>query len=70
ARVVRPGGRVVVIDRVSRPGLFGLFRTAEVSVAPPEITAGALSAAGLRGVRMLADVDGVRFFEGTKIPSG
>ena len=66
-RVVRPGGRVVVIERVSRPGLFGLFRTPEVSVAPPEATTGALTAAGLRGVRLLAEVEGVRYFEGTRL---
>jgi ubiquinone/menaquinone biosynthesis C-methylase UbiE len=68
-RVVRNGGRVVVIERVSRPGLFGLFRTPEVSVAPVEATTGALSAAGLRGVRLLAEVEGVRYFEGTKLHS-
>ncbi len=68
-RVVRPGGRVVVIDRVSRPGLFGLFRTPETSVAPAEAITGALTATGLRGVRLLAEADGVRFFEGTKISS-
>jgi ubiquinone/menaquinone biosynthesis C-methylase UbiE len=66
-RVVRPGGRVVVIDRVSRPGLFGLFRTPETSVAPSEATTGALAAAGLRGVRLLAEVEGVRYFEGTRL---
>jgi ubiquinone/menaquinone biosynthesis C-methylase UbiE len=66
-RVVRSGGRVVIIERVSRPGLFGLFHTPEVSVAPVEATTGALSAAGLRGVRLLAEVEGVRYFEGTKI---
>jgi len=66
-RVVRPGGRVVVIDRVSRPGLFGLFRTPEASVARAEATIGALAAAGLRGVRLLAEVEGVRYFEGTRL---
>jgi ubiquinone/menaquinone biosynthesis C-methylase UbiE len=66
-RVVRPNGRVVIIERVSRPGLFGLFRTPEASVAPAEMTTAALTAAGLRGVRLLAETDGVRYFEGTKI---
>jgi ubiquinone/menaquinone biosynthesis C-methylase UbiE len=65
-RVVRPGGRVVVIEAVSRPGLFGLFRTPLESVQPPETTTGTLAAAGLRGVRLLAEVEGVRYFEGTK----
>ena len=66
-RVVRSGGRVVVIERVSRPGLFGLFRTPDESVAPAEVTTGALTAAGLRGVRLLAEVEGVRYFEGTRL---
>jgi ubiquinone/menaquinone biosynthesis C-methylase UbiE len=66
-RVVRPGGRVVIIDRVSRPGLFGLFRTPEASVTPAETVTGTLTAAGLRGVRLLAEVEGVRYFEGTKL---
>jgi len=66
ARVVRSGGRVVIIDGVGRPGLFGLLRSSDAPTAPPEATTGALTAAGLRGVRLLADVDGVRYFEGTK----
>jgi hypothetical protein len=28
---------------------------------------GALRSAGLRGVRLLAEVEGVRYFEGTKV---
>lgn len=68
-RVLRPGGRVVVLDQVSRPGLFGLFRTPDSSATPAETTTSALSAAGLRGVRVLAEVEGVRYAEGTKIRS-
>lgn len=66
-RVLRAGGRVVVMDRVSRPGLFGLFRNPETPVVPADVTTNALSAAGLRGVRVLAEVEGVRYSEGTKI---
>ena len=65
-RVLRPGGRLVVVDRVSRPGLFGLFRTPDASATPAESTTSALSAAGLRGVRMLAQVEGFRYIEGTR----
>lgn len=66
ARVVRSGGRVVVIEAVSRPGLFGLFRSPLESVQPVDVTKDRLSAAGLRGARVLAEVEGVRYFEGTK----
>jgi ubiquinone/menaquinone biosynthesis C-methylase UbiE len=65
-RVLRRGGRVVVLDQISRPGLFGLFRTADSSAVPAETTTRALSAAGLRGVRVLAEVEGVRYAEGTR----
>lgn len=66
ARVVRPGGRLVLIEPVSRPGLFGLFRSPVESVQPAEATTAALAAAGLRGTRLLAEVEGVRYFEGTR----
>ena len=66
-RVLRSGGRLVLFDRVSRPGLFGLFRNPVESVQPAETITSTLTAAGLRGVRLLAEVDGVRYFEGTKV---
>jgi arsenite methyltransferase len=65
-RVLRPGGRIVVLDRMSRPGLFGLFRTADGTAVPAETVTNALKAAGLRGVRVLAEVEGVRYTEGTR----
>ncbi|MBK9242522.1 MAG: methyltransferase domain-containing protein [Acidobacteria bacterium] len=65
-RVVRPGGRVVLLDRVSRPGLFGLVRAAEASAEPAEKVVSTLGAAGLRAARLLAEVEGVRYFEAVK----
>lgn len=69
-RVIRSGGRLVLFDRVSRPGLFGLWRSPAESVQPADTITATLAATGLRGVRLLADVDGVRYFEGTKITRG
>lgn len=65
-RVVRPSGRIVVIDRVSRPGLFGLFRNPDASAEPAEKVVAMLGAAGLRAARLLAEVEGVRYFEAVK----
>jgi len=65
-RVVRPGGRIVLLNRVSRPGLFGLVRGAEASAEPAEKIVATLTAAGLRAARLLAEVEGVRYFEAVK----
>jgi ubiquinone/menaquinone biosynthesis C-methylase UbiE len=67
-RVLGPRGRVVVIERGRSAGLAGLFRR------PPENTpyqasggsGGALTDAGFRAVRTLAESRGLRFVEGTR----
>ena len=61
-RVIKPTGRVVVIEGVKRPGLFGLFPTRIPGLAPDEVK-DALTRAGAKAARQLADVDGVVFFE-------
>ena len=61
-RIIKPNGRVVVIEGVKRPGLFGLFPT-KLPGLPPEDVKDALTRAGAKAVRLLADVDGVVFFE-------
>lgn len=61
-RIIKPSGRVVIIEGVRRPGLFGLFPTRIPGLAPDEVT-DALTRAGAKAVRLLADVDGVVFFE-------
>ncbi len=67
-RILAPNGRVVVIEGVRRPGLFGLFPT-NIPGLPPEDVNDALTKAGLSRkamqspMRLLADLDGVVFFE-------
>ena len=61
-RIIKPSGRVVVIEGVRRPGLFGLFPT-KLPGLPPDDVKDALTRAGAKAVRLLADVDGVVFFE-------
>ena len=66
-RVVRPGGRIILLDRVGRPGLFGLIRNnADASAEPADKVVAMLGAAGLRAARLLAEVEGVRYFEAVK----
>jgi ubiquinone/menaquinone biosynthesis C-methylase UbiE len=66
-RVLRPGGRCIVIEGSARGGLTALFQgrpNAEyVSSGGAER---ALSAVGFRAVRALAERDGVTFVEGVK----
>jgi len=61
-RILAPNGRVVVIEGVRRPGLFGLFPT-KLPGLPPDDVKDALTQAGAKAVRLLADDDGVVFFE-------
>jgi len=61
-RVIKPAGRVVVIEGVRRPGLFGLIPVRIPGLAPDDVK-DALNRAGAKAVRLLADVDGVAFFE-------
>ena len=60
--IKKPGGRVVVIEGVRRPGLFGLMPVRIPGLAPEEVK-DALTRAGAKAVRQLADVEGVVFFE-------
>lgn len=66
-RVLRVGGRCLVIERSPRGGLGALFSR---QVLDRQYAAGgavtALEAERFRGVRVLSDRDGLRFTEGTK----
>jgi ubiquinone/menaquinone biosynthesis C-methylase UbiE len=65
-RVLRSGGRVVVIGKGSASGLAALFQSRKGS-DPPDAPEQALQRAGFRAVRMLGDRDGYRFVEGLHV---
>jgi SAM-dependent methyltransferase len=63
-RVLRSGGRVVIIEGGSR-GITSMLR-GRTPMTEPETTVAALSTAGYRAVRPLAEREGYRFTEGLK----
>jgi len=65
-RVLRSGGRVVVLDKGTPTGLTAIFQSRTRPV-PVETTIRALKTAGFRAVRQLGDRDGYRFVEGLKV---
>jgi ubiquinone/menaquinone biosynthesis C-methylase UbiE len=64
ARVLRPGGRVMVVGAVPRGGLGALFTRAQSG--PPVDPAPWLQADGFKSVRTLAEREGLCFTEGIK----
>jgi len=66
-RVLRAGGRVIVIDQAPRGGIGGFIsgRTVDTAYAE-EGAARALSAVGFAATRVLAEREGTRFAEGVK----
>ena len=67
-RVLRVGGRCLVIDRAMRGGIGSVFskRSMDVRYVRGGGARTALKDEGFRGVRRLADHDGLAFNEGTK----
>lgn len=63
ARVLRPGGRVMVIGSTPRTGLSAALSRPS---APSDDPTPALQANGYRTVRVLAERDGYIFYEGMK----
>ncbi len=68
-RVLKSGGRCVIIEPALRSGLGALFRPSAID--PTYLTSGAeegLKAEGFRAVRRLAERDGTAFIEGVRPP--
>jgi ubiquinone/menaquinone biosynthesis C-methylase UbiE len=63
-RILRPGGRLIVVGAASRGGLGALFSRG--SNAPPFDPASSLEADGFKMVRTLAEREGLVFVEGVK----
>jgi ubiquinone/menaquinone biosynthesis C-methylase UbiE len=67
-RVLRPGGRTIVIGAAARGGLAALFTRAQSG--PSFDVPAALQAEGYRSVRKLAEREGLVFTEGLKPREG
>ncbi|MGE5244453.1 MAG: methyltransferase domain-containing protein [Betaproteobacteria bacterium] len=63
-RVLRPGGRTIVIGAIPRAGLGALLTRAQSG--PPLDAVPILQADGFRSVRQIAERDGLIFVEGIK----
>lgn len=64
ARVLRPGGRAVVVQLAPRGGVVGSVQTTVGATSAPNDLRAAMINAGLKGVRVLAERDHLQFFEG------
>jgi ubiquinone/menaquinone biosynthesis C-methylase UbiE len=70
-RTLAPRGRIVVIERAARGGLGALFGSSSPAPIDPHYKSSggavvALEAEGFRSTRLLAERDGVSFFEGVR----
>lgn len=66
ARVVRPGGRLIIIVRAQRAGVFGALSRRSPPSDDSDATLDALRATGLKAVRVLGQENETQFLEGTK----
>ena len=66
ARVLRPGGRCLVMEPAPRGGLGALLSRRETDPLYAGGARAALAAEGFAGVRILAEQDGQRFTEGIR----
>ena len=67
-RVLRPGGRIIVIEAAPRGGLGAIFsqRTLDRTFVMNGGAKGALDAEGFRAIRLLAEREGKQFFEAAR----
>jgi ubiquinone/menaquinone biosynthesis C-methylase UbiE len=66
-RILRPAGRVIVIEKGPRPGVLGLIQRGDApKKLPPAAVSALLKSAGFLAVRLLADVDGTSYLEGRR----
>ena len=65
-RVLRPGGRVIAIERAQRGGLVGALLGGARSTPAYEGPLEALRGNGFAAVRLLAETDGITYVEGVK----
>jgi ubiquinone/menaquinone biosynthesis C-methylase UbiE len=66
SRVLRPGGRCLVIDTTARPGLARLFGGHPSPPAPGADPLAVLNGQGFVATRVLAEREGLRFVEAIK----
>jgi SAM-dependent methyltransferase len=65
-RVLRPGGRMLIVERYGHPRLFGLLAPPDRTTASGQEAEAGLQAAGFRPVRTLGRRQGLMFVEGLK----
>ena len=66
-RVLRPGGRCLVVDTVARSGMSAIFSGGQPPpVSGSETVIARLAAQGFVAVRLLAEREGLRFVEAVK----
>lgn len=65
-RVLREGGRLVVVEPGTRTGLTALLRSRREPAGDADATIAAARRAGFKAVRLLADKEGYRFIEGVR----
>lgn len=65
-RVLRDGGRLVIVESGTRAGLAALLHSKRQPAGDPAATVAAVQRAGFKAVRLLADKEGYRFIEGVR----